>query len=105
MYKIAAITTLYLLVIQLVFQDRLTSRMHVKVPGKIDVIMDSSEKSLCKVLSVFEEHGMEIDTTAIKKHKGDSLLYTFNVNMPETVSNIDVVNAISQFKNVQSVDM
>ena len=105
MYKIALIATLYMIGIQVVFQGTMTRHMNVKVPEKIDIIMDSSEKSLNKVLKVFEDYDMEIETTSIKRHKGDFLQYSFEVNMPESLPVIDVVNAVSSFKNVQSVDM
>ncbi|MCR5415968.1 MAG: MgtC/SapB family protein [Pseudobutyrivibrio sp.] len=106
MYIVATIATLYIFVIQNLFHNKLTrKRVYVKVPGSVDIVMDSSEKSLNKVLGVFEKYQMDIDTTGIERHKDDSLLYRFAVNFPESTSIIDVVSDLSNIKNVQSVDM
>ncbi|MCR5580080.1 MAG: MgtC/SapB family protein [Pseudobutyrivibrio sp.] len=105
MYVIAIVATIYMVIVQGIFHDSMTRRLHVKVPGRVDVTMDTSIKSLNKVLDIFDEFQMEVDSTGIERHKGDSLLYSFNVNVPESVSTIEVVNALSAIKNVQSVDM
>ena len=105
MYVIATVATLYLFGIQTILKDRMTRRLHVKVPNKVDIVMDSSEKCLNRVLTVFAEYDIDVDTTGIKRQKGDSLFYSFDINMPETTATLDVVNALASLKNVQSVDM
>ncbi|SDB05452.1 putative Mg2+ transporter-C (MgtC) family protein [Pseudobutyrivibrio sp. YE44] len=105
MYIVATVATLYLFGIQTLLKDKMTKRLHVKVPNKVDILMDSTEKCLNRVLSVFEEYNIDVENTGIKRQKGDLFFYSFEISIPETTTTLDVVNALASLKNVQSVDM
>ncbi len=105
MYVVATVATFYIFAIQTVLKDRMSRRLHVKVPNKVDILMDSTEKCLNRVLTVFEEYDIEVENTGIKRQKGDVFFYSFDINMPETTATLDVVNSLASLKNVQSVDM
>lgn len=105
MYVIAGIATAFIVLVQNIFQDQSTRRFHVKVPGKVELVMDTSEKSLNKVISIFDEYDIEIDETFMKRHKEGSLTYAFRIHMPETLSVMEVVSKLYAIKTVQSVNM
>ena len=105
MYLIGLVATIMIIIVQSMFQHRSFGILRVKVPGRIEICMDDTEESLVELLAFFEKHGVDIDSTHIKRKKGNEMLYSFRLMMPEQLELTEIVTMASAIESIKMVDI
>ena len=105
MYIIGAVTTVLVLVVQTILQNIFEKRFVSKIPGKISVSMIDKVSALETVTQLFEEQEIEIYNCNMKRSKEHMISYTFQVQMPENLNTIELVNQISDIPGVKTIEI
>lgn len=105
MYVIGAIATVLVLVVQTILQNIFEKRFVSKIPGKVSVSMIDKVSALETVTQLFEEQEIEIYNCNMKRSKEHMISYTFQVQMPENLNTIELVNQISDIPGVKTIEI
>lgn len=105
MYIIGAVATVLVLVVQTILQNIFEKRFVSKIPGKISVSMIDKVSALETVTQLFEEQEIEIYNCNMKRSKEHMISYTFQVQMPENLNTIELVNQISDIPGVKTIEI
>lgn len=105
MYVIGGIATVLVLLVQTICQSLFEKKFVTKIPGRISVSMIDKVSALESVTQLLEEKEIEIYNCNMKRNKEHLINYTFQVQMPEKVNTLELVNQISDISGVRTIEI